>query len=116
MKLDGAYFRLQNIIRALEGETGIDTLDPLARSILMLTGERQLKSEDLFVTDIISQPGFGAAMTVLTRMRDLERDGWIELKRDSRNHRRKRVTLTERGSTVLNRISDQLRTIIPQID
>ena len=79
MRLDGAYVRMLNIIKALEGESDLDLgdLDPLARSVLFLVAEKQSNQEDLFVSDVIGQPGFGAAMTVFARLRELERQGWI---------------------------------------
>lgn len=73
MRLYGAYVRMLNIIKALEGEFDLGDLDPLARSVLFLVAEKQSNQEDLFVSDVIGQPGFGAAMTVFARLRELER-------------------------------------------
>jgi hypothetical protein len=115
MRLDGAYVRMLNIIKALEGESDLGDLDPLARSVLFLVADKQSNQEDLFVSDVISQPGFGAAMTVFARLRELERQGWIALERDVENHRRKRVILTERGGKVVNTLSNQLRSALGSI-
>jgi DNA-binding MarR family transcriptional regulator len=115
MRLDGAYVRMLNIIKALEGESDLGDLDPLARSVLFLVAEKQSNQEDLFVSDVIGQPGFGAAMTVFARLRELERQGWIALERDVENHRRKRVILTERGGKLVNTLSNQLRSVLGSI-
>lgn len=114
--LDAALFRFQQIIRAVETEIGLSKLDPVARQILQIVGEKEFAHEQLFVGNIITLTDLGAPVTISNRLKELQRDGWVVLERDAENHRKKHVRLTARGVDALNRLSQSIRSGMSKLE
>lgn len=85
---------LVNIIAAAEGRSWLMKVPVEPRRMLVFIAAELHAGRQVCIGDILSHGGFGAPTTASKRLRELEAGGWVEIRQDPGNHRRRLVGLT----------------------
>lgn len=101
-------FRIGQLVRAIEARSGLDTLDPVARQLLLLIAETQAQGQAPTVTRVVAKANLGTAPTIYARLAVLERDGWIIPTPDPSDGRAKRLRLAPRAEKAFTQMSREL--------
>ena len=70
-------FRLCRAMRDAGDRSGLGAMDRSSRSILEYIGELETMGESVQVKTVVGSGLFGTAPTVLSRLEELEKAGWI---------------------------------------
>jgi DNA-binding MarR family transcriptional regulator len=104
-ELNEFIFRLKNVLRAAEADSGAGTLDPLSLEILGRVGDAHIAQETLIVGDIISNDAYGSPATAHGRIKKLAKQGWLRLIDDPADGRRKILKLSDKAVRMYNKMS-----------
>ena len=107
-KAENLIFRMQNLLDAIEADTGIATLDPTSKDILKFVGRAEIDQAEVNVSDIAGNIKFGSPAKIMGRLAKLERDGWLRAVVDPADGRAKLITLSQRSRKAFGKMSDGL--------
>lgn len=105
-------FLIKRAVRRIEADRRLDTVDLKARAILDFVGEADLDGRSLKVTDILRSSDVGTAPTVYSRITELQKAGWIQLRRDPDDARAKLVVLSPSARTAFGKMSDAVSKLV----
>lgn len=99
---------LQKILELTEIETGLHTLETGVRHLLYYIAHLHLEGRQVCIGDVLACGKLCAPLTASKRLRELENKGWVAIKKDPTNHRRRFVVLTQKTHKSLKKASDRL--------
>ena len=107
---DMNYVKLRKIVTKLEYEHGIHGLCHISREILHLTADANMMGEKFRVGDLRKVKSLGTFPTIHSRLRILEKAGWIECKEDPEDRRSILLQITSKTRSKFSEISKALNT------
>lgn len=106
---------LQKIVEISEMETGLLSLETGVRHLLYYIAQLHYDGQKICIGDVLSCGKLCAPLTASKRLRELENEGWVVIKQDPKNHRRRFVSLTSKAKGSLNKASVKLKTKLSKI-
>ena len=98
------YLRFLQLVESISGLPGLPALDPLEERILTVVANAHQGDQRLSVRDVLGKQDLGAAQTIHTRLKSMQKKGWISLA-DTEDARRKQVELTQAAFLQFERLS-----------
>lgn len=110
--MENSFLRVKAILRAIEGDEGLNAFDSVSRELLNFVLHKHSQSQSLRVTDITSNLSFGSPATIYGRLAKLSESGWIKTIASPEDGRVKIVVPTTQALNSLSRMSDALQKAI----
>lgn len=85
---------LQKVLEHSEIESGLHKLETGVRHLLYYISHLHFEGRKICIGDVLACAGLCAPLTASKRLRELENQGWVAIKKDPTNHRRRFVSLT----------------------
>lgn len=98
------YLRFLQLVETIRGLPSLPALDPLEERILTIIANAHQGNLRLSVRDLLGKQDLGAAQTIHTRLKSMQKKGWISLA-DTEDARRKQVELTQAALLHFERLS-----------
>ncbi|MFM7085219.1 MAG: hypothetical protein ACKOW3_09520 [Hyphomicrobium sp.] len=103
------------LLEMAEVDTGLAKLETEVRHLLYYIAHLHTEGRKICIGDVLACGHLCAPLTASKRLRHLESDGWVAIKQDPTNHRRRFVSLTPKSVKSLKSASAKLEKKIPKI-
>ena len=105
MERRDVIFDVIEMIRSVEENTGLNSLDPISKEILGRIAAAEVRDKPAKVTEIIKLGQLGTPPTLFGRVSNLEENGWIVALIDDADKRVRRLTLTPKARRAYSMMS-----------
>ncbi|MBK4738512.1 helix-turn-helix domain-containing protein [Noviherbaspirillum pedocola] len=107
LRQDATYISFPEILSSVLENSALPALGPFEQRILRTVARAGYDKSRLSVRDLMAMRELGAAATIHSRLKSMQKKGWISLA-DTEDARRKQVVLTEPALRILDEVGTRI--------